>query len=364
MKDYYKILGVDKKASKDEIKKAFYKLAHQHHPDKNGGDDKKFKEVNEAYQVLSDDKKRSHYDQFGTNPGATGYGNGGFNYGGAGFEGFDFSGFGNGQGFQFDFGDMGDFFDMFGGGRGSSRGRARRGEDLQVMVEISLAESYTGTSKKIIYNRHAKCDTCKGEGAKPGTKKTNCKKCSGSGVVNTTKKTIFGVFQQQTVCPDCEGTGKIPEVKCSDCKGQGIKIKKEELNILIPEGTEDGEQLVLRSYGEGVRGGESGDLYVIVRVQSDKKFLRKGLNLYTKIDLKLTDIILGNKITIKDVQNKDLEIEVPQNQNPKEQILVQGKGMKKGGRHGDLIVDINLNISKHISKKSKDLLEELKKEGL
>lgn len=358
MKDYYKTLGVDKKASKDEIKKAFYKLAHQHHPDKNGGDDKKFKEVNEAYQVLSDDKKRAHYDQFGSNPGANG------NAGQNGFGGFDFSGFGQGGGFQFDFGDMGDFFDIFGGNSGASRNRKRKGDDLQILVEISLSEAYTGVSKKVVYNRHARCETCKGDGAKPGTKKVECKKCHGSGVINTAKKTIFGNFQQQTVCPDCEGSGKIPEVKCPDCKGQGIKIKKEELNIPIPEGAEDGEQLLLRNYGEAEANSESGDLYVIIKVASDKKFLRKGLNLYTKVDLKLTDLILGNKIVIKDVQNKDLEIQVPQMQNPKEQIVVHGKGMRRSGRQGDLIVDIILQIPKNLSKKAKEALEELKKEGL
>lgn len=363
MKDYYKTLGVDKKASKDEVKKAFYKLAHQHHPDKNGGDDKKFKEVNEAYQVLSDDKKRAHYDQFGTNPGATGNGTNGFNYGEGGFSGFDFSGFG-GQGFQFDFGNMGDFFDIFGGSNGSSRSKNKRGEDLQILVEISLSEAFTGINKKVVYNRHTKCETCKGDGAKPGTKKIECKKCHGTGVTNTTKKTIFGTFQQQTVCPECEGSGKIPEVKCPDCKGQGVKIKKEELNIPIPEGAEDGEQLFLRGYGETEPHGESGDLYIVIKITPDKKFLRKGLNLYTKVDLKLTDIILGNKIVIKDVQNKDLAIEIPPMQNPKEQIIVHKKGMKRSGRHGDLIVDIVLNIPKNLSKKTKDLLEELKKEGL
>lgn len=369
MKDYYKTLGVDKKASKDEIKKAFYKLAHQHHPDKNGGDDKKFKEVNEAYQVLSDDKKRAQYDQFGS-AGPTGAG-GGYsyqNYGGQGspFEGFDFSGFGNsGGGFQFDFGDMGDIFDMFGGGsRSRSSGRKKHGEDLQVMVEISFAESYTGVDKKIVYNRHAKCATCQGNGAKPGTKLKDCAKCSGKGVINSTKKTIFGNFQQQTICPECNGTGKIPEIKCVDCKGAGVKIKKEEISIPIPEGVEDGEQLMISGYGETDPGTESGDLYVVVRVQQNKNFIRKNLNLYTKVNLKLTDIILGNKIIIKDVLNKDLEFVVPPNQNPKEQILVRGKGMKKNGRTGDMIVDIIFEMPKHPSKKAKELLEELKKEGL
>jgi len=358
MKDYYKVLGVDKKASKEEIKKAFYKLAHQHHPDKNKGDDKKFKEINEAYQVLSDDKKRAHFDNFGANPGATSQGNP--------FEGFDFSGFGGGgsQGFQFDFGDMGDFFDMFNGGGNRGGNRKRRGEDLQILVEVTMAESYTGASKKVVYNRHTKCETCHGDGAKPGTKKIECKKCSGKGVVNTTKKTIFGNFASQSICPDCEGKGRIPETKCSDCRGAGIKMKREEVNIPVPEGVEDGEQLMLRGFGEAVSDGETGDLYIVIKVLSDKKFLRRGLNLYTRIDFKLTDLILGNKLIIKDIQNNDLEVSVPQFQNPKEQIIVSKKGMKRSGRVGDLVIDINLEIPKHLSKKAKELLEDLKGEGL
>lgn len=363
-KDYYKILGVDKKASKDEIKKAFYKLAHQHHPDKNGGDDKKFKEVNEAYQVLSDDKKRAHYDQFGSNPGPNGNA-GGYSqqsHGGNPFEGFDFSGFGGGSGqsFHFDFGDM---FDMFGGSGGRSA-RNKKGEDLQVIVEVTLAEAYTGVNKKIIYNHYSKCDTCKGDGAKPGTKKITCKKCSGKGVIVSNKRTIFGEFQQQTTCPDCLGSGKIPEVKCPDCKGAGIKMKKEEVSIPIPEGVEDGEQLILSGYGEAIAEGESGDLYIIVRVMSDKRFTRKNLNLYSKINLKLTDLILGSKQTIKDVQNTDLEVHIPAHHNPKEQIIVHGKGMKRGSRRGDLILDINLEMPKNLSKKTREHIEELRKEGL
>jgi molecular chaperone DnaJ len=284
MKDYYKVLGVDKKSTKDEIKKAFYKLAHQHHPDKNGGDDKKFKEVNEAYQVLSDDKKRQHYDQFGSNPGAAGNSGGGFNYGSAGgnpFEGFDFSGFGGQQGgFEFD---MNDVFDMFGGGRTNSRARSRRGEDLQILVQITMAESFTGMDKKIIYNRHAKCETCTGEGTKPGTKKHECKKCSGKGVINSTKKTIFGTFQQQSVCPDCEGFGKVPDQRCVDCRGQGIKVKKEEINAKIPEGVENGQQVLMRGYGEVAPHGEAGDLYVVVRIAKSKPLSKKAKELLEEL---------------------------------------------------------------------------------
>lgn len=363
-KDYYKILGLNKSASTDEIKKAFYKLAKEHHPDKNGGEDKKFKEINEAYQVLSDKEKRAQYDRFGSAGPAGNGSNNGYSYSTQGnpFEGFDFSG--SSGGFQFDFGDMGDIFEMFNGGGGRSRTRAHKGEDLQILIEISLAEAYTGLKKKITYNRHAKCTTCDGSGAKPGTKKNDCKKCSGKGVINSTKRTIFGVMNQQTPCPDCLGTGKIPDQRCTDCKGSGIKMKKEEIEIPIHEGVEDGEQLVLTGYGEYEQGATAGDLYVVIRIPHNKNFIRKNLNLYSKVNLKLTDLILGNKVIIKDILNKDLEINIPANHNPKEQILVQGKGMRKNGRHGDLVLDIVLEMPKNLSKKSKELLEELKKEGI
>ena len=277
-KDYYKILGVDKKASKDQIKKAFYKLAHEHHPDKNGGKDEKFKQVNEAYQTLSDDTKRKQYDTFGsTGP------SGGAQYQGNPFQGFDFGGFGNGGGVEFD---MGDIFNMFNGGGQTSSQNRTRGEDLQVLIEISLSEIFTGVTKKINFSRTAKCEVCKGDGAKPGTKKHECKKCEGKGKITKISKTIFGNFQSQSICPDCDGEGKIPDTKCLECKGLGIKEKKEELNVPIPIGVEDGENLVMRGYGEASKNGESGDLYIQIRVRQEKDLLVKNKNLYVKINLK------------------------------------------------------------------------------
>lgn len=305
MKDYYKTLGVSKTATKDEIKKAFYKLAHQHHPDKNKGDDKKFKEVNEAYQVLSDDKKRATYDRTGATAGqqasgaGAGFGYQGYSTGQNPFEGFDFSGFGQGGNFEFD---MNDIFDMF-----SGRQRRKKGHDLQIQVEITFSESYTGITKKIVYNRHIK----HGEGEK------------------TT-----------------------------------LKVKKEEISVPIPEGMENGESFVLRGYGEEIVDGDTGDLYVVVRVAPSKSFVRKGIHLYSKIPITLTDTILGKKIIAKDVMGENMEIIIPAHHNPKEQILVRGKGMKLNGRHGDLVVDLNLEIPKHLSRKAKELLEELQKEGL
>ncbi len=280
-KDYYKILGVDKKASKEEIKKAFYKLAHQHHPDKNQGKDEKFKEVNEAYQVLSDDKKRNTYDRTGATAGQQTSGAGGSqNHQSGGFEGFDFSdfsNFGGGGGFQFDFGDL------FGS---QNSGRKNRGEDLQVLIEISLEEVFKGATKKINYARTAKCETCRGDGAKPDSKKHECKTCKGQGKVTKISRTIFGNFQSQTICIDCEGEGKISDTKCTECKGYGVKQKKEELNIPIHAGVEDGGNLTMRGYGESVKNGESGDLYIQIRVKQEKNLIVKNKTLYAKVHLK------------------------------------------------------------------------------
>jgi molecular chaperone DnaJ len=292
MKDYYKVLGVSKNASKDEIKKAFYKLAHQHHPDKNKGDDKKFKEVNEAYQVLSDDKKRAHFDQFGTSPGAAGAGAGGYSgYNPNDFAGFDFSQFGFGGGgnggfhFEFNGQDMGDMFgDMFGFGGGKRSKRKQKGEDLQVQIGITISEMFLGTSKKIVYNRHVKCEHCTGTGSEPGTNKHECKTCSGRGVTTQMKRTIFGQMQTQVECHNCNGQGEIFESKCGVCKGQGVKMKKEEVNVPVPENVQDGQQLMMRGYGEyAPHGGDAGDLYIVVRLQKGKPLTKHARDLLEEL---------------------------------------------------------------------------------
>lgn len=267
-KDYYKILGVNKNATKDEIKKAFYKLAHQHHPDKNAGNDVKFKEINEAYQTLSDDTKRKSYDTYGSAGPGAGRGGGNYSYSQGGFEGFDF---GN---MHFDFGG-GDFSDLFGFGNSKSS-RKKQGEDLQIAVGITFSESILGAKKKIVFNRHANCPTCKGEGAEPGSKKHECAKCHGKGVVTTMRKTIFGNMQQQTECFDCNGLGKIYDKKCHDCKGEGVKIKKEEIEISVPENVENGQQLLMRGYGETVPHGSSGDLYILIKIQKNKTLTKRA----------------------------------------------------------------------------------------
>ena len=231
-KDYYEILGVDKKSSKDDIKRAFRTLAHKYHPDKKTGDDAKFKEINEAYSVLSDDQKRAQYDQFGQAGPAGGFG--GANAGG--FGGFDFSQFtqgGGGSGFEFDFGDI--FGDVFGGGR---RQQTKRGRDISIDIELTFEESVFGVERTVLLNKVSKCDTCGGSGAEKGSDMTTCNTCNGKGTLREVKKTFFGQFETTSTCDTCHGTGKVPKVKCHTCGGQGIYKKESEIKVKIPAGIE------------------------------------------------------------------------------------------------------------------------------
>src|SRR3989344_937188 len=253
-KDYYEILGVNKKAPKEEIKKAFRNLAHKYHTDKKGGDDAKFKEINEAYSILSDDNKRAQYDQFGS-AGPSGFGGGQGQ--GQGFNGFDFSQFtqgGNAQGFEFDFGDI--FGDVFGGG--GRRQQAKRGRDISVDIELSFEEAVFGVERVILLNKVSKCETCCGSGAEKGSELVTCTKCNGKGSLREVKRTFFGQFEQMTTCDICSGTGKIPRIKCHTCRGQGIYKKESEIKVKIPAGIENGEMIRLSGGGEAVAGGQSG----------------------------------------------------------------------------------------------------------
>lgn len=286
MKDYYKILGVEKNASKEEVKKAFYKLAQKYHPDKKGGDEKKFKEVNEAYQVLSDDKKRANYDQFGTADGFAGGGGqanwGGFG-GGQGFGGFDFSGFGNfAEGG--DFGNLNDIFsDFFGGGMsGGSRG-TKRGRDISTGLNISLSESVLGVVKRIIMTKNSKCAVCNGSGVKPGTKMETCKYCNGQGRVRENKRTILGTISSTRICNECEGIGAIPKDKCDACKGKGIVRKEEEVEINIPAGIQNGQTLKMSGIGESVKNGKNGDLYIKVNIKIPSKISKRAKELLEEL---------------------------------------------------------------------------------
>ncbi len=360
-KDYYKILGVNKGASKDEIKKAFHKLAHTYHPDKNKGDDTKFKEVNEAYQVLSDDKKRSNYDQFGSAEGSP-FGSG-FGGQGGGFGGFDFRN-GNG-GVEFDMGDLGDIFgDFFGGGMGRNRNATKKGRDLETNIEISFEESIFGTTKKIFINRNSTCSSCDGSGAKKGSKMNNCKKCSGSGKIREIKRTILGSFESVATCSDCFGSGKIPDEKCSVCKGLGIHKQNEELDIKIPGGIENGQTLRVNGEGEAIRGGNFGDLFLKIRVKPNDIYKRDGQNLITEIKIKLTESLLGSTYKLKLLDGGYLEVKIPEGINNGELLRVRGKGVPSNYGRGDIIIKVNIIIPTKLSKKSKEYVEKLKEEGL
>ncbi len=278
-KDYYKILGVDKGASKDEIKKAFYKLAHKYHPDKKEGDEAKFKEVNEAYQTLSDEAKRAQYDRFGSNYQNMGGGNGGAGFGGfGGFEGFDFSGFQNGGGMEFDLNDI--FSDFFGGG---GRAQARRGRDLQTEINITFTEAILGVNKKITITKNSECEVCHGKGAKKGTKMETCKTCSGKGKIHEVKRTILGNINNTRMCESCFGAGEIPKEVCEECRGKGILKKTEEINIPVPAGINNGQNLKMSGAGEAVFRGTKGDLYIKVNIKIPHKISSKARELLEKL---------------------------------------------------------------------------------
>ncbi len=357
--DYYSILGVDKSATKDDIKKAFRKLAHKYHPDKKGGDEKKFKKIGEAYSVLSDDKKRAQYDAYGkgfAGSGATGSSGA---YGG----GFDFSNFAQGfgaSGVEFDFGDI--FGDIFGGGMSSSR--KKRGRDISVDIEISFKESVFGVDKKITLNKTTVCDECGGSGGEKGTKMKTCDVCGGTGKVREAKQTMFGTFSSVRICTSCEGRGEIPEKKCKTCGGIGIVKKSEEIAIKIPAGINDGEIIRVSGKGEAVQGGDVGDLYIRVHVKKDDKFERNGYDITMPLSIKLTDALLGASKKIETLDG-ELKIKIPKGVTFGEKLRVKGKGVPKGiGTRGDLYVKINIQIPEKLSRTAKKAVEDLRKEGI
>ncbi len=354
-RDYYEVLGVGKGASADEIKKSFRRAAVQHHPDKEGGDEAKFKEINEAYEVLKDDKKRQRYDQFGH------AGVGGASGGGNPFEGFS----GQGQNINFDFGDLGlgDIFgSFFGGGQSARGGRQARGRDVETTVEISFEKAVFGTEVDLNLNLEDNCAHCKGSTVEPGHEMKTCDKCKGSGQVIAHVRTIFGNIQQATVCPTCHGRGKVPEKHCTVCNGKGTKAQKQEIGLKIPAGIDDGATIRLREHGEAIVGGPKGDLYVNIRVKPHKKFTREGDLILSEEDVDMVDAALGTDIQVATVDGP-VRMKVPAGTQSGTDFKLSGHGVHhlKSDSRGAHIVTINVQIPTKLSKQQTEILEDFKK---
>jgi len=345
-RDYYEILGVSKSASKDEIKKAYRKLALKYHPDKNKGDkasEDKFKEASEAYHVLSDDKRKTNYDQFGH----------------AAFEGGGNQGFGN-----FDFGSsfsdiFEDFFgdDVFGGGRRTGRRASNRGNDLRYDVNINLEEAYKGLEKNVQYSTLKKCNSCSGSGAAKGSKPSKCGYCSGRGKVRSNQ----GFFTIQQTCPQCSGYGETISNPCKNCNGNGKIQGNENVTVKIPKGVDDGTRIRLSGKGEaGTKGGQSGDLYLFISIDNHNIFKRSEENLFYELPITFSDAALGTTVEVPSIDGGKSKIKIPPGTQHGKQFRLRGKGMPLLRRNvfGDLYIRVITQVPSSLSKRQKEILEE------
>jgi molecular chaperone DnaJ len=353
-RDYYEILGVNRDSDKKDIKRSYRKLALKYHPDKNSSEEAegKFKEISEAYAVLSDDEKRRLYDQ---------YGHAGIDQQFSAediFRGADFGDIFQGMGFDFN-----DIFNQFFGGGFSRRQRSYRGSNLRYDIEISLEEAFNGLKKEIQIPRTEKCDVCNGSGAKPGTSPKNCSQCQGTGQMKQSRRTAFGVFTQVTTCNRCNGNGVVIDQKCSKCRGIGAVKVKRTISISIPPGVDDGSQLRLSGEGEAGSGGV-GDLYIVIHLKHHPVFQKRGPNLIMRKGISFPDASLGAKIEINTIDGETGSIKIPDGTQNGSVIKVKRKGMPylHGRGYGDLFVEIKIDTPSKLSKKSKKLLEELRKE--
>jgi molecular chaperone DnaJ len=355
-RDYYEVLGVGKNASADEIKKAFRLAAVEHHPDR-GGEEAKFKEINEAYEVLKDTDKRKRYDQFGH----AGVGGAGGNPYGGGFGGAQ------GQNINFDFGDLGlgDIFSsFFGGGGQQSQQRQARGRDVETGVEISFDQAVFGTEVDLSLNLDDTCEHCKGTTVEPGHDLKTCDQCKGSGQVVSVTRTIFGNIQQASVCPKCHGRGKIPEKVCSVCRGKGTQPKKQTVQLKIPAGIDDGATIRLREHGEAIANGPKGDLYVNIRVKPHKKFTREGELILSEEHVGMVKAALGTEIDVETVDGP-VRMKIPAGTQSGSDFKLSNHGVPhlRGNGRGAHIVTITVDTPTKLSRQQRQLLEELRSNG-
>ncbi len=369
MDDYYKLLGVERTATEADIKSAYRKLAHKYHPDKAGGDERMFKKINEAYQVLSNREKRTQYDRFGK----AFSGNEGFSgKSGSGFAG-DWRNFGNGFEFGFDVGGMGegenlgDIFDAFFEGMGVRRKRRayERGSDLELIEDITLEEAFRGARKKIRFKTFVQCETCSGLGHFPKDGFTDCAACDGRGEIQESRRTFFGNFAQVKACGKCAGVGKIPKKMCAKCSGAGRINSDREIEISIAPGVSDGQMIKVPGAGEsGPRGAAAGDLYLRVRVKPHHLFRRAGDDLVLKQEAKLVDLLVHQKISVKTISGDVVSVEISVGFRFGDRLTVSDEGMPRLGSsgRGKLFVELDVRVPQRISERAKKLLEELRGE--
>lgn len=352
-RDYYEVLGVNKDATEEEIKKAYRKLARKYHPDVNKDDpqaEEKFKEVTEAYEVLSDQQKRANYDRFGhSDP----------NFGSGGFGGFS-------GGFE-DMGDLGSIFDMFFGGQRPKNG-PQKGADLQLEMEIEFTQAAFGMEKEIEIPRTETCSKCQGSGAKPGTEPVTCSVCHGTGEIKTVQNTLFGQFVNARPCNNCQGRGKVISQPCSECHGQGRVRRMRKVNVKIPAGVDSGSRLRMAGEGEdGLRGGPKGDLYIYLRVKPHKYFYREGTDIFYQTSISFVQAALGDEIEIPTLEEgKTAALKIPEGTQPETSFRLRGKGIphiREPQIRGDMHVKVKVETPTKLTEKQKDILREFATSG-
>ncbi len=367
-RDYYEVLGVNKNATDDELKKAYRKLAKKYHPDANPDNKKeaeaKFKEVNEAYETLSDPQKRKMYDQFGPDGpqgfngagGPFGGGNGYYSYTSSGFDGFS------------DFGDLGDIFSSFFGGGFGGRSNTRKqngprkGADLNLHIDITFEQAFLGVEKEIAITRNEECSVCHGTGAKPGTSVTKCPTCNGTGQIRQVQNTILGQMQTTRTCTNCHGTGEVIKEPCDNCRGKGTVRKQPKIKVKIPAGIDDGQTVVLRGEGEpGQKAGPKGDLYITVRLKKHSIYSRKGNNVYCDVPITITQATLGAELEIPMVDGSKEKYKIPEGTQTGTKFTIRGKGFKSvsSSSVGDFVFTVNVQTPKRLSKEQRELLVQL-----